>query len=366
MKLEDVVRVTEQRQVRKQKKAGNEPVAEVQIKEEFELTELSDEEIKASKEEAEENKRLAESLGKQEVAIRGMLENLLGKNPEWKLLSGDNVVRKEIERLHSRLEELGSMSGSLGEHKDFAAFIAGIRETDTESDIAVGFVMNRLVRDGYYKPHFGEKPPKWPAGTIFLYDKIYISCRNEDGSATSRQRAVEAEVRKMTDAHKKTRVAKVKGGNTKLDQFVKTTLAADYTFYSPVRTVSAKGGRPAREEKEGWALVRLENVNKGEKGKKAHYIFDILDAIGSCAWLARDGNGKRRMPHFWLLVGRPITKYENRMPEDEFKRTRAKIGALRGMIWAWCEGEGKDDEEKVKVVRDLLETEKFKKTSKKS
>lgn len=336
--------------------------AEVQIEENFEIKELTEEEILASREAAEEAKRLAEALGKQQVAVRVAFENLVKKNPDWKLLPEDDIVRKEIERLQTRLGQLQSVGGSLGEHKDFATFVAEIRETDTESDIAVGFAMTSLVQKGYYELHKGEKPKRWPAGTIFLYDKVYLSCRNEDGSASSRTRAIEAEARKMTDAHKKSRVAKVKGGNTKLDQFVKASYADTYTFYSPVRVIPAKDGRPAREDKEGWVLVKLENVNKGEKGKKAYWVFDILDAVGSCSWLAKEG--KKRMPHFWLPAGRPITKYENRMEEEAFKKTRAKISALRGMVWAWCDEQ--DDKEKTGLVRDLLEDKKFNKNSKKS
>ena len=345
------VKVSELRQTQKQRNAGVKEETAVAISEEFEIALISDEEIEAGQKAAEEAKRLAESLGKQEVVIRATLGNLLSKSPDWNLLPAENVVRREIERLTARLKELSSIEGNLGEHKDFSALLAGIREVNAEDDRAVSAVMTRLVEEYYKIYDGGKKPEKWPAGTIFLYDKIYLSCRNEDGSASSRQRALEAEVRKMTDAHKKSRVAKVKGGNTKLDQFVRSSYADKYTFYSPSRVVPAKDGRPEREYPEGWVLVSLENVNKGERGKKAHWVFDILDAIGSCSWLAKDG--KKRMPHFWLLAGRPITGRENRIEEREFKISCSKIGALRGMIWSWCEKEV--DKEKAKAVRELLE-----------
>ncbi len=354
MKLADV-NITELGKTQNQRKGGAggkvEPACEFKIDEEFEIKKLSEEEIEASRQKAEEAKRLAMSLGKQEVTVRTTLNDLLLKTPDWKLLGSNDKVRQEIERLQSRLYQLESVGGELGERKNRAALVEQIREIDTESYVAVVGMMAHLVEEGHYKVHTGTCKPGPVSGTIFLYDKIYLSCRNGDGQASSWLRALEAETRKMTDAHKKSRAAKVKSGNPKLDQFVKASYADSYTFYSPSRTVPAQNERPERRVPEGWALVRLENTNKGERGKKANWVIDILDAVGSCVWLVR-GDGKKRMPHFWFLEGRPMPGRDHWIEEEVFKRTKSKIGALRAMVWAWLDEQG--DKEKTESVRELL------------
>ncbi len=342
------------------------PVASPAIQVAFEMKPLSDEEMEASRKLAEETKKSAQALAKQELDIKEALRHYKEKNPKWEELSDVHPVRVEMQRLQNRLNELKGLDGYLGEKKDSAKVVEEIRRVARYQSAKA--MMNRLVKMGLYseptperiksvRQNLGKRsdgtPKKWPDNTKFLAGRVFFA----EGPQNSYTRAIHAEVLEMNKRVVVNEIALMKEeGNHDLAA-AQDSKPGRYFAYAPART-----DERGRKHTESHVLFSVYDRNKDEKGRQPYWVAEIEDAFGDLRRLL-ESDGRRFVPHFWLKAGKVITKAANRLESEDYGRAMGIIETLNAACRAYGEAqnvakaaaEAKETKELVQKVDELLD-----------
>ncbi len=316
-----------------------------------------------AKTEADETKQYAEAAGSKLTQIRENLEKIrleirkIDKDPNaaFSATAKSLLVRlrtAEASEMAKEKQLLGIKDEAVKSHIEFSALLEEIRGTDPTHLGEVREVFDRIHKTGLRelvsKDEFQKIQEKHELprgqGPIFFEGEISVPV-----SATSGQRGLESELRKLIDAAKFSKAASIKmRGNADLSGF-KSGKPGTYYFFNPKRTES-----DGRKFFEGHALVEIRDVNhgkfvvdRGQKVKKSPFVVvEVRDAIDSLSRLVSD----RWIPHFWINEGRVVSKGKDRLEKDDFDHAVHVIRTLRALFVIWQEGlNPKPEAKKVEV-----------------
>lgn len=314
--------------------------------------------------EAEGTRQWAEAAGAKIVQLRGNLEKIRGeirnleKDPNSKFSStAQNMIgqlKAAENREKAKLDQLLSVENeAVRAHAEFSALVEEIRGTDPSHLGEVREIYSRVIKLGHRQIVSKKEIDNTQAtgkplrNLIFFEGVATVPAFNSAGG-----RALDAELRKLTDAAKLSKAASIKTrGNADLSGF-ENGKPGLYYFFSPKRTEKAyttEGGVqiPERKFYEGHILVELRDVNKGKfdwkDGKKVFrspfVVVEVKDAIGSLARFVSD----RWIPHYWVKSGRIVPSKDKdgkpkRLEQEDFDRAVRLIRTLRALYAVWHKG----------------------------
>lgn len=189
---------------------------------------------------------------------------------------------------------------------------------------------------------------------IFFEGKISVSSFNRE-EKNSFHRALESEIRKLTDKAKNSKVAIIAAASLDLTGYGHGKLGA-YQFVSPYHK-----GEDGREYFEGRALVKLFNTNS-DRDSRPKIKVEVTKATGSLGW-AESQPGKRPISLDWIRNGEIPPDEEKKMSFDQSKYTKKAISNLRRIYGNWKKGlnpeaaEPKDEKPEGPAVNAVKDTD---------
>ena len=303
--------------------------------------------------EAEDGRQWAEAAGAKIVQLKENIERVgieirkIESDPNSKFsATAQNLVAqlKAVEtREKGKLDQILSVKNdALKAHMEFSALLEEIRGTDPSHLGEVREIYSRVMRLGHRRIvskkeiDDAQAAKKSLRGLIFFEGIASVPAFDSAGG-----RALDAELRKLTDAAKFSKATSIKTrGNADLSRF-EIGKPGLYYFFSPKRIEGE------RKFGESHALVELRDINKGKydwkEGKKVFrapfVVVEVKDAIGSLARFVSD----RWIPHYWVKAGQIVPAKDKdgkpkRLPQDEFDRVVHLISTLRALYGVWRKG----------------------------
>lgn len=292
---------------------------------------LDDEEWADLRKKAQDEKEAADAVGRKLFETREKLHQIESDFTLKETSIGETILaalRKDLAKLKgygdeyfqkraegfALVEEIRAIDPAHIEkvREIYARVVAlGHRQLITKTDI------DKAARDG-----------KRFEGLIFFEGKISVSVLGCEKNGF--YRALEAELRKLTDKAKRSKAAVIAAVSPDLNGYGHGKPGV-YQFVSPYHKEE-----DGREYFEGRAIVKLFDVNR-DRGSRPYIKADITKATGSLGW-AENQPGKRPIPLDWIRDGEIPHDEEKKMTFEQVKYAKKAISNLHRIYGNWKKG----------------------------
>lgn len=281
---------------------------------------------------AQDEKVVVDGVGKKLWETRKKIEEVKS-DPE---LKGTSVGEAVLAALREDLAKLKSYGDEhFQKRAEGFALVEEVRAINPEHIGQVREIYSRVVALGYRRLVSKKEIDEVQAakrrleGLIFFEGKTTISVfQGEEKNGF--YRALEAELRKLTDKAKVSKAAIIAAVNPDLTGYGHGKPGA-YQFVSPYHK-----GEDGREYFEGRVIVKLFDINR-DRGSRPYIKVEITKATGSLGWVENQP-GKRPVPLDWVRNGEIPSDKKNEMTSDQVKYAEKVIFNLRRIYGNWRRG----------------------------
>jgi hypothetical protein len=297
------------------------------------MVDLSSETLVELRKKAQEERLAVDAVGRKIYETRKKIDQIKA-DPDLKGTStGESILtalRKDLTNLKSMADEY------FQKRAEGFALVEEIRDINPEHIDRVREIYDRVVKLGYRRVvskrelDEAQKLRKRLEGLIFFEGKITVSAGIGD-EKNSFYRALEAELRKLTDKAKTSKAAIIAAVPTDLTGYGHGKPGM-YQMVSPYHK-DEEGGR---EFFEGRASVKLFDANR-DRNKRPYIKADVMKATGSLGW-AENHPGKRPIPLDWIRHGEIPPDKKEEMTSDQIRYAEKIISNFRRIYGTWHKG----------------------------
>jgi len=294
--------------------------------------ELDDETLAEMKKRAQDEKQAADAVGRKLFETRKKIRQIEADND----LRGTSVGETILSALRKDITKLKSIGDEYFQKRaEGFALVEEVRAIDPVHIEKVREMYTRVISLGYRRLvskkeiDEGRMAKKQLEGPIFFEGRVTVSAfQGEEKNGF--YRALEAELRKLTDKAKTSKAAIIANVSLDLNGYTHGKPGV-YQFFSPYYK-----GEDGREYFEGRAVVKLFDINR-DRGSRPYIKVEITKATGSLGW-AENHPGRRPIPLDWIRNGEIPSDKKEEMNSDQVRYAERVIGNLRRIYGNWKKG----------------------------